>query len=458
MSRSPSSPLGSDPIDIENLRPPFAPRDETSRWLFGLQRLGIRPGLDSIRELLSRMGDPQDHVEAVVVAGTNGKGSAALVLEALARSAGLRTGLYTSPHLLDIRERIRIDGEMIPRAELARLVRKHRGAIEETGATFFEALTAITLEWFRREGTQVAVLETGLGGRLDATNVVRKAGLVLTSVGLDHQELLGHSLEAIAREKLGLAAPGVPFYLDDLGGSLRRLAVDAIREAGGEPVLMDDLPAAEAPRARGIEGKLQLRQISRMQPVWEDLARRRGWPAAEPVGALTGLDLSGRYDVRGRSPRLILDTAHNAHALDRVLAQFGGEGDRSERVLVFASVHGKEIDPILPVLGAVASSILVCAPRWYRAVEPADLARRIRAASADSTVPIEVVGSVRKALEAARAAVPSGRVLVTGSNFLVAEALDRLGIDSLDERGPGPWDRGEPLRRRPTRHRKGTSR
>lgn len=449
MSRSHSSPPASDSIDIGALRPPFAPRDEASRWFFQLERLGIRPGLDSIRELLGRLGNPQDDLDAVVVAGTNGKGSAAISLAAYSRSAGLRTGLYTSPHLLDVRERMQIDGRMIAPEVFADLVEEFRPAIEECRTTFFESLTALTLEWFRREGVEVAVLETGLGGRLDATNVVRKAGLVLTSVGLDHQELLGHSLEAIAREKLGLAAPGVPFYLDDLTPDLRALALDTIAAAGGEAVELDARPESEIGHPEGIGGRLQQRQLKRMLVVWRDLARRHGWPDADPAAALPALRLPGRYDVRGTTPRLILDTAHNAHALHRVIEQFSREGRREDRVLVFGSVHGKEVDPVLGDFATCAGRILVCAPDWYRALEPGPLARRIEAA-APVRVEVQAVESVRLALERARAMRPAASILVTGSNFLVGEALDRLGFDSLDDRAE-LWDRGLPLRERATR-------
>jgi folylpolyglutamate synthase/dihydrofolate synthase len=446
MNSSPSNPPGSDSIDIGGLRPPFAPRDAASRWFFELHRLGIRPGLDSVRELLDRMGNPQHHLDAVVIAGTNGKGSAALALAAFARAAGLKTGLYTSPHLLDLRERIQVDGRPIEPGPFASLLEEYRDQIDACGTTFFESLTALTLEWFRRQGVQLAVLETGLGGRLDATNVVSKAGLVLTSVGLDHQELLGHSLEAIAREKLGLAEAGVPFYLDDLDSDLQLLAEETIGAVGGEAIPIDRLNVPQVPGPETIQGRLQQRQLGRMHAVWTDLSRRQGWPETDIARAFADLELPGRYDVRGQEPRLILDTAHNAHALGRVLDQFGREGRPEDRVLVFGSVHGKEIDPVLRQISEVASKTLLCAPDWYRALPPDELRERIRAAATGDPV-IEVHGSVREALERARELRPSAGVLVTGSNFLVAEAMDRLGMDSLDD--PARlWADAQPLRRR----------
>jgi dihydrofolate synthase/folylpolyglutamate synthase len=195
-----------------------------------------------------------------------------------------------------------------------------------------------------------------------------------------------------------------------------------------------------------VRGRLQQRQLARMLAVWNDLARRHGWPATHPRNAFSGCDFVGRYDVRGDHPRLILDTAHNAHALRRVLEQFGSEGERPGRVIVFASVHGKEIEPVLGRLTEVAASVLVCAPDWYRALPPGSLRDRIEAA-ATGPASVEAHASVREALERARALRPDS-VLVTGSNFLVAEAMDRLGMDELED--PARlWPDDAPLRRRP---------
>ena len=336
---------------------------------------------------------------------------------------------------------------MIDAGTFTALLDEYRALISASRTTFFESLTALTLEWFRREHVELAILETGLGGRLDATNVVSKAGLVLTSVGLDHQELLGHSLEAIAREKLGLAEADVPFYLDDLAPDLQHLAEETIRAVGGVPIPIDALDVRQLDSPRSVQGRLQQRQLARMHAVWMDLAHRHGWPATDPVRALGGLELAGRYDVRAEAPRLILDTAHNAHALRRVLDQFGQEGAREDRVLVFGSVHGKEIESVLGQVADVAGTILLCAPDWYRALPPEELRERIRAA-ASQPAEIAVHASVREALESARALRPAAGVLVTGSNFLVAEAMDRLGMDSLDD--PARlWRDDQPLRRRP---------
>ena len=459
-----SSPRGPEAIDLDGLRPPFAPSDAAVEWLFRLQRLGIRPGLDAVRELLEGMGRPDRAYPCVVIGGTNGKGGAAHALAAFCRAAGLRTGLYTSPHLLDVRERIVVDGDPLEPQELFSLVSAHRDRVERTRATFFESLTAMALQYFADEEIDVAILECGLGGRLDATNVVEKAGAVLTSIGMDHQELLGDSLEAILREKLGLAAAGVPFYVNGLGDdALDALAARTLERHGAERVpwveLVEATTRADEVHGVGAEGVVQRQQVRAMLAVYRDQARRHGWPAVDLERAAATMRLPGRYEVWGRTPRLVLDTAHNEQALARTVEQWSAESMRDARVLVLGATEGKSIDGVLGALAASARTILVTAPHWPRARSAPDLAGALSAAADACGQPTEVlvVGSVRASLEEARRrardmplAGPAPSVLVTGSHFLVAEALDRLGVDDLLQEDQVPlWDAGLALRRRP---------
>lgn len=466
MTNHPSSPRGPESIDIDALRPPFAPTDAAVEWLFRLQRLGIRPGLEAVRELLDGMGRPDRAFPCVVIGGTNGKGGAAHALAGFCRAAGLKTALYTSPHLLDVRERIVIDGEPITPQELFGLVAAHRARVEKTRATFFESLTALALRWFADEEVDVAILECGLGGRLDATNAVDKAGVILTSVGLDHQDLLGDSLAAILREKLGLAQAGAPIYLNDLGDDeLNALARRTLDRVGAEAIDLIDLTARvtreDETLGVGIEGALQRTQVRSMLAVYRDLARRAGWPAPDLAAATASMRLPGRYEAWGRSPRLVLDTAHNEAALLRSLDQWTQESTRDARILVFGATEGKTLDGVYGPLAASAGTVLVTAPHWVRARSAPELAGRIRAAAEDAglATTVQVVGSVRATLEEARRrarecplAGPAPSILVTGSHFLVGEALDRLGVDDLLQEDQVPlWDAGLALRQRPGR-------
>lgn len=441
-------------LDLDALLPPFRAPDPATRWLFGLERLGMRPGLERIEALLARFGHPETNYESVVIAGTNGKGTAATYFAALAQTAGLRTGLYTSPHLLRVNERVLVDGHPIPDDALRELVQEWAPVIEELGATFFETMTAFTLLHFAREGVEFAVLETGLGGRLDATNAVPARGAFLTSVGLDHQHVLGESLQEIAAEKLGLAKPGRPYYLGSLDPEIRAFALERLVEAGAEAIDLGSLAPYDGPL--GQRGRNQARLAAQVLACYQDLARRHGWPGTDAARALSEARVPCRYQVLGEHPELILDTAHNEPALRALFEQWSSEGAREDRVLVFGVMRDKRVDAVLARARDSAGLVLATAPRWYRALPAPDLHEALARADGEGQTPLELVPSVRAALERARSwarertglgGTPS--VLVTGSNFTVAEALDRLGIDEIHETTRSQaWDRGMALRRR----------
>lgn len=441
-------------LHLDALRPPFAPRDATEQWLFQLQRRGIRPGLTGIRSILEGLGHPERNLPSVVVAGTNGKGTTSLCLAALCRAAGLRTALYTSPHLLRVGERLVVDGTSISPAQLRDLVEPHRDLLDRTEATFFESLTALALRWFADQGAEVAILEAGLGGRLDATNAVPRRGVVLTSIGLDHQELLGETLEEIADEKLGLAQPGVPFHVAPLPPRMRRWVEVSLREIGAPAWWMDSdgVPAAEE------VGRLPLAHLAPTQRAqaalalgcYRHLAAREGWPDVDPARAFADLRTPGRWDRYGGRPELLVDTAHNDQALVTLLRHWS-QARSGPRDLVLGAMRDKTTHQALRLARTVADRIWVVAPDWYRARDAADIAAELR--SHPGSARVEPCGTVREGLERARiaagAAGPGASVLVTGSNFLVAEALDRLGVDDLHHSpASSRWDEGRPLRAR----------
>ncbi|MEX0601779.1 MAG: Mur ligase family protein, partial [Bacteroidota bacterium] len=198
---------------------------ETVRFLYRLQRSGMKFGLAGIHRLLDGLDNPERRFPAVHIAGTNGKGSTASIIASILSAAGYRTGLYTSPHLVDFRERIRINGKPIPKRDVVRLAGMLRPAIRKHKSTFFESVTALAFRYFAEKNVDVAVVETGLGGRLDATNVVNPVLTVITSISREHTEFLGNTLTSIAREKAGIIKPGVPCVV----GVLPRKAVVAIR-------------------------------------------------------------------------------------------------------------------------------------------------------------------------------------------------------------------------------------
>ncbi|HEX8077000.1 MAG TPA: Mur ligase family protein, partial [Chthoniobacterales bacterium] len=185
---------------------------EALAWLYGTQRFGIKLGLENVQRLLRQLDVPRNDQRIVHVAGTNGKGSVCAMIDSICRASGLRTGLFTSPHLVTYRERIRVDGEMIEKQQVARGLSELRETIRDWDPhpTFFEITTALALDHFKKENCEVIVLETGLGGRLDATNAITPVVSVITPIGYDHEKWLGHTLDAIASEKAGIIKRGVP--------------------------------------------------------------------------------------------------------------------------------------------------------------------------------------------------------------------------------------------------------
>ncbi|HLF14725.1 MAG TPA: Mur ligase family protein, partial [Bacteroidota bacterium] len=203
----------------------MSPADPSLRFLHGLQGSGIKAGLGNIRVLLLYLGRPERSFPSIHVAGTNGKGSTSAMIAAALTAAGFRTGLYTSPHLIDFTERIRIDGKKIPLRRVSAYTRRLRRTIRAAKATFFEATTAIAFQYFADEGVDVAVIETGLGGRWDSTNVVTPLVSVITSIGMEHREYLGNTLRKIAFEKAGIIKRGVPCVV----GNIPVPAMDVIK-------------------------------------------------------------------------------------------------------------------------------------------------------------------------------------------------------------------------------------
>jgi dihydrofolate synthase/folylpolyglutamate synthase len=188
----------------------FLSESELTAYLFNLRRYGIRLGLENIARLLRALGNPQERFASVHIAGTNGKGSTGALLTALLQEAGFRTGLYTSPHLISFRERIQVDGKWIPLTDVVERVQRLRPTIETYHCTFFEVMTALAFDYFAAQNVQVAVVETGLGGRLDATNILKPVLSVITEIDLDHMADLGSTIADIAREKGGIIKTGVP--------------------------------------------------------------------------------------------------------------------------------------------------------------------------------------------------------------------------------------------------------
>ncbi|MCP4573033.1 MAG: hypothetical protein GY838_11820 [bacterium] len=438
-----------------DLPPPFAARDEATRWLFALNRFGIRPGLARIEGLLADLGHPERDLRVMVTAGTNGKGSTTRVLGHLLQAAGLKTAVYTSPHLLDVRERILMDDRPLDVDEFSDRVAAIKPLVEKHEASWFETLTALAVQAAWDHGVDIMCCETGLGGRLDASNALPAEALLLTTIGLDHQRILGETRPEILAEKLGLMKPGVPLYCgvdEELRGQVFGQAVkigapvlylDELARWGEAPGNWDlslrdrrftDLPDPGTPALRRNVALALLAMAEQEQRLGTRLL------PDDPAAALGNLFLPGRYQHALREPDWIFDTAHNTQALTVALDAFGSRPVAGRRVLVLGTMYDKPLAPELAplvqacdvVVGAPVSlprsrtvdELIAAFDAWDLAATPwtGDLPERCAAAP-----------DLAAALQAlSRGLDPRDAVLVTGSCFTVAESLWRLGFRDLD--------------------------
>lgn len=391
--------------------------EEAVAWLYSSQMYGIKLGLENIRRLTEALGVTVSGPKApryLHVAGTNGKGSVCALLDSCCRAGGLRTGLYTSPHLVTFRERIRLDGEMISEADVAHGLTRIRDVTQgwDPSPTFFEITTALALAWFQQEKAEVVALETGLGGRLDATNVVTPVVCALTSIDVDHQQWLGETPAAIAAEKAGIFKSGVPAVSVPQVEEVRAV-LDQVAAERGTPLEYIGAPVTGQPV--GLAGSHQR------------------WNAALAVRALeaAGLDLAGEAVARGLRdvvwpgrfqqihPKFILDGAHNPSAARR-LAQTWRETYGERRATVILGIlRDKDMrgicEGLLPIIGRILT-VPIANPR---AATPQEVCRTF-----GEVAPRQECMAIRHLPAAIRLAQGMERqVLITGSLFLVGEAL-----------------------------------
>jgi len=437
---------------------------EASNFLFGLRRFGPKTGTESTADLLGELGDPHDAVEFVQVAGSNGKGSTARMTERVLREAGLSVGLFTSPHLEDLRERIRVDGRKIPEGAVTRFVEQTREYVVDRGVegaspTFFETTTAMALWHFAQEDVDVAILEVGIGGKLDATSVVDPIASAVTNVSLEHTELLGESVEEIARDKAHVAPEGRPLVTAAEGSALATLRnrVGELVTVGLEddratddgwtpPEGWPDVVASYGGRVNHTEAAIELSGAvqgealsvdTRLPVLGAHQAENAGVAAVlarQVLGArgeaLATEDLArglrqahwpARFEVLSQEPLVVLDGAHNASACER-LADVLAEFDYDELHLATGIMHDKPQGEMAEALPH-CDRVVTCHPDLDRAEDPGVLAGVFESAGADR---VEAGGSVQGAVETVLdGAGPDDCVLVTGSLFTVAEARGR---------------------------------
>jgi len=380
--------------------------DESLTWLDGTQFFGIKLGLENTRRLLGHLSNPEEKLRIIHVAGTNGKGSVCAMMDSILRAGGLRSGLYTSPHLCDFRERIRVDGAMVSREAAAEaLTRLHDFCKDwDHSPTYFELTTALALEHFARERCDAVILETGMGGRLDATNAVTPVVSVITPVAMDHAQWLGNTVAKIAGEKAGIIKPGLPVVsapqIPEASAVLRSEAA----ECGSHLIFVEEPHEGEI----GLAGAHQ---------TW-NAALAVSAIAASPFHVGPDSIADGLRNVvwparfQRVTERIVVDGAHNPHAAETLvqtwLEQFSGE----KAAVIFGALDDKDYTEMLKRLALITGSFLFVPVASPRSTDP-------KTYPALTTVPSKVCSSLPEALEA----VGSGRILITGSLFLAGEAL-----------------------------------
>ena len=401
-----------------------------------------KPGLDHVLALMEQFGNPHTRFRSIHVAGTNGKGSTSHLIAAVLQAAGYKVGLYTSPHLVDFRERIRINGQMIPEDEVVSFVQQiknPKSKIKNLQSSFFELTTALAFSYFAEQQVDIAVVEVGLGGRLDATNIITPLLSVITNIGFDHTEFLGNTLKDIAREKAGIIKPGVPCVIGETDPETELVFIEAAKQNGiwGEGLETTDCRIWFADQC-GYMRKRRLREAPtcQLQGIYQDKNQQTAYVALQVlqnyinyqlstinyregfarVCSLTGL--RGRWEILRDKPLTICDTGHNSHGLKYVFAQLKKSqitNHKSQIHIVFGMVNDKDVDVVLQLLPQDAQYYFTQA-QTHRAIPAAELQAKFGAGRAFSTV--------KEAIQAAQKnATDKDIIFIGGSNYVVGEAL-----------------------------------
>lgn len=416
------------------------------KFLYDLRLFGAKFGLENTRQLAARAGNPQQHLRFIHVAGTNGKGSVCAMLESIYRATGRRTGLFTSPHLVSFAERIQVNRRPIAPGDVVRLLQELQPWIrafpEEHHPTFFEAVTVMAFRYFAEQQCDLVLLETGLGGRLDATNIVTPLASVITNIGYEHQQWLGDTLEKIATEKAGIIKPGVPVVTSAQPAAGREVIAAIAQERGAALTVVDEADTRQPPLNAlrlPLVGHHQLMNaaavIATVRTLQEALPVT---PEALQTG-LTSVYWPGRLQhIRTPDGRvLILDAAHNPHGAEALRLALQEELPQSRPTLVFGVFQDKDWRSMCRSLIPLAGRVVLVPVHSNRSENPAELAPFCH--ELQPGLPIRVCGCLREAL-AESAADP--HVVITGSVYLVGEALELLHLAPAppdDEKALNDW-------------------
>lgn len=404
-----------------------------------------KPGLERITAFCRHLGNPQRNFFTIHIAGTNGKGSVAHIIASVLQQAGYRTGLFTSPHLQDFRERIRVDGEMIPKQKVVNFVDKHHDKMVELQLSFFEMTAAMAFDYFAQSDVEVAVIETGLGGRLDATNLIVPILSIITNIGLEHTALLGDTLQKIAAEKAGIIKKSIPVLIGEADPRYNGVIEQAAAANKSKVLYAEQIFRCEKQAASGDRQLFTLRRMRDDRPFDVELDLEGNYQCHNIITASAAVDflheetpltisrrafieglrctaantaLRGRWQKLGEAPLTVCDTGHNAHGIAYVAEQLRQTPHR-KLYCVMGFVRDKDLAHILPLLPREAHYLFTQAH-----TERVLTAEELTAKAAIYGLQGEAVADVQAAVARARElAAPEDMIFIGGSTYVVGEAL-----------------------------------
>ncbi|MCB0452498.1 MAG: bifunctional folylpolyglutamate synthase/dihydrofolate synthase [Aequorivita sp.] len=401
---------------------------ETINWLFEqlpmYQRVGkaaYKADLSATLNLAEYLKNPENNFKSVHVAGTNGKGSTSHMLASVFQEAGYKTGLYTSPHLKDFRERIKINGEMIPKQCVLEFVENHKPYFEKNKLSFFEMTVGLAFDYFRKEKVDIAIVEVGMGGRLDSTNIITPEVSVITNIGLDHTQFLGDTLEKVASEKAGIIKDRVPVVIGEMLPETKPVFEEIASERNAEILFAEAIDSSNL--TSDLKGLYQQKNIKTVLATLRIL-QKRGWNISEEniqkglLNTIKNTGLMGRWQVLGENPKVICDTGHNREGLQLVMEQLSKESFKKLHI-VLGVVSDKDLASVLPLFPKDAVYYF-CKPNIPRGLDASLL---LSQASGFGLVGEDYISIKNAYLAAIKAASAKDLIFVGGSTFVVAEVL-----------------------------------
>jgi dihydrofolate synthase/folylpolyglutamate synthase len=402
---------------------------ETINWMFNQLPMYQLQGASAYKKdltnthlLVNHLNNPQKNLKCIHVAGTNGKGSTSHMLASILQEAGYKVGLYTSPHLKDFRERIKINGTMIPENFVCDFINKNKSFFEKSEMSFFEMTVGLAFDYFSKEKVDIAVIEVGMGGRLDATNIITPLVSVITNIGMDHVQFLGDTIEAIAKEKAGIIKPGIPVVIGEYTPETKKVFLDKAKENNSEIYFASDLISETL--ASDLIGDYQMHNKKTVQQTIAVLNAQKEFTINSNnlqsglLNTVKNTGLLGRWQQLGESPKIICDTAHNKNGLEIVLNQIQKEKFNKLHIIL-GVVNDKDLDEILPLFPKNAIYYF-CKPNILRGLETNILLEKAKIHNLKG----HSHSSVATAYAAAkRNGTKEDFIFIGGSTFVIAEIV-----------------------------------